>query len=345
MFRPLALAGLAALALTACGGGSGQASRDQIKIVGSSTVYPFTTAVAEQFVNSTSFKAPVIESTGSGAGMRFFCGGVGPQHPDMTNSSRRMMPSEFDLCQQNGVTEIIEIQVGMDGIAFAESNNGPKIRLTLAEAYRALAAEPMGQPNTSRLWSDINPALPAVPISVMGPPSTSGTRDSLHELIMHPGCEEAYPQVLEIEKTDKDRAEELCTRVRDDGVYIDSGENDNLIVQKLIANPNAIGVFGFSYLEENSGSLTGVPMNGVEPTFETISDGRYPGARAMFIYAKKQHMTAVPGIREFLLKYADMWDAGGPLARRGMIPSSSSAMATARSNVEQGTVMQRSDLD
>ena len=183
--RSFTLIALSALSLSACGG-SGQASRDQIKIVGSSTVYPFTTMVAEQFVNSSSFKAPVIESTGTGGGMKLFCAGVGPQHPDMTNASRRMTASEFDLCQRNGVTDILEVQVGMDGIAFAESINGPKIQLTLAEAYRALAATPMGKPNTAKLWSDINPSLPAVPISVMGPPATSGTRDSLHELIMHP---------------------------------------------------------------------------------------------------------------------------------------------------------------
>ncbi|QDX24690.1 phosphate ABC transporter substrate-binding protein [Sphingomonas suaedae] len=343
--RRLTLIALSALSLSACGGGGGQASRDQIKIVGSSTVYPFTTMVAEQFVNSGSFKAPVIESTGTGGGMKLFCAGVGPQHPDMTNASRRMTASEFDLCQRNGVTDILEVQVGMDGIAFAESVDGPKIKLTLAEAYRALAANPMGKPNTAKLWSDINPALPAVPISIMGPPATSGTRDSLHELIMHPGCEEAYPEVKEIEKTDKDKATELCTRVREDGAYVDSGENDNLIVQKLAANPNAIGVFGYSYLEENAGRLKGVPVNGVEPSYEAISSGRYPGARAMFIYVKKQHLKAVPGINEFLAQYTKMWDPEGPLTKRGMIASSDAARAKASETIAQGTPMQRSDLE
>ncbi len=332
----------AALALVACGGGT--TTRDQIKVVGSSTVYPFTTAVAEQFVNNTNFKAPVIESTGTGGGMRLFCAGVGPQHPDMTNASRRMMPTEFDLCERNGVREILEIQVGMDGIAFAESINGPKIELTLAEAYRALAARPMGKPNTTRLWSDINPALPRVPISVMGPPATSGTRDSLHELILHPGCEAAYPAIKEIEKRDKDEATELCTRIREDGVYVDSGENDNLIVQKLAANPNAIGVFGYSYLEENAGRLNGVPMNGIEPTYATIASRQYPGARAMFIYAKKQHLKAVPGINEFLSQYAAMWDADGPLAKRGMIASAEADRAIAKATIRQGRAMQRGDL-
>ncbi|OYX51707.1 MAG: phosphate ABC transporter substrate-binding protein [Sphingomonas sp. 32-66-10] len=342
--RSFSLIALSALTLSACGGG-GQASRDQIKIVGSSTVYPFTTMVAEQFVNSGSFKAPVIESTGTGGGMKLFCAGVGPQHPDMTNASRRMTASEFDLCQRNGVTGILEVQVGMDGIAFAESVNGPKIRLTLAEAYRALAESPMGQPNTSKLWSDINPSLPAVPISVMGPPATSGTRDSLHELIMHPGCEEAYPQVKEIEKTDKDKATELCTRVREDGVYVDSGENDNLIVQKLSANPNAIGVFGYSYLEENASRLKGVPVNGVEPSYAAISSGQYPGARAMFIYVKKQHLKAVPGINEFLAQYTRMWGPGGPLAKRGMIASSDADRSKASDTIAKGLTMQRSDLN
>jgi len=339
----IAAATLATSALAGCGGGG--TTRDQIKVVGSSTVYPFTTAVAEQFVNNTSFKAPVIESTGTGGGMRLFCAGVGPQHPDMTNASRRMTPSEFDLCQRNGVTDILEIQVGMDGIAFAESVNGPEIRLTLAEAYRALAAQPMGEPNTSKVWSDINPSLPRVPISIMGPPATSGTRDSLHELIMHPGCEEAYPAVKQIEAQDKEKATELCTRVREDGVYVDSGENDNLIVQKLAANPNAIGVFGYSYLEENAGRLTGVPMNGVEPTYQTISSRQYPGARAMFIYAKKQHLKAVPGITEFLTQYTTMWGPDGPLAKRGMIASAEADRAKAKSIIEQGGTLQRSDLE
>lgn len=334
---------LSPLALSACGGG--QASRDQIKIVGSSTVYPFTTMVAEQFVNSGSFKAPVIESTGTGGGMKLFCAGVGPQHPDMTNASRRMTASEFDLCQRNGVTDIMEVQVGKDGIAFAESINGPKIRLTLGEAYRALAATPMGKPNTAKLWSDINPSLPAVPISIMGPPATSGTRDSLHELIMHPGCEEAYPAVKDIEKTDKDKAKELCTRVREDGVYVDSGENDNLIVQKLTANPNAIGVFGYSYLEENAQRLKGVPINGIAPSYDAIASGEYPGARAMYIYVKKQHLKAVPGINEFLTQYTQMWGPGGPLTKRGMIASSDTDRARASATIAEGRTMQRSDLN
>jgi phosphate transport system substrate-binding protein len=239
----------------------------------------------------------------------------------------------------------MEVQVGMDGIAFAESINGPKIKLTLAEAYRALAATPMGQPNTAKLWSDINPSLPAVPISIMGPPATSGTRDSLHELIMHPGCEAAYPQVKEIEKTDKDKAKELCTRVREDGVYVDSGENDNLIVQKLTANPNAIGVFGYSYLEENAARLKGVPVNGVDPSYEAISSGQYPGARAMFIYVKKQHLKAVPGITEFLTQYSKMWEPGGPLTKRGMIASADADRSKASDTIGQSRAMQRSDLE
>lgn len=343
MFRPLAFAALASLSLAACGGAN-QGSRDQIKIVGSSTVYPFTTAIAEQFVNSRGMPAPVIESTGTGAGMRFFCAGVGPQHPDMTNASRRMTPSEFDLCQQNGVTEIMEVQVGLDGIALATAANGPQINLTRAEIYRALAAEPMGQPNTAKLWSDINPDLPAVPISVMGPPSTSGTRDSLAELILTPGCEAAYPEVEQIAETNEDRAEELCTRVREDGVYVDSGENDNLIVQKLVANPSAVGVFGFSYLEENAGRLRGVPIDGVAPTYETISSGQYPGARPMFLYVKKQHMKAVPGIAEFLADYAANWGDDGLLTRRGMIASGAEARQSAQALIENQTVLTKADL-
>lgn len=337
MFRSLAVAA-AALTLASCGSAD-QASRDQIRIVGSSTVYPFTTAVAEQFVNSRGLKAPVIESTGSGAGIRFFCAGVGPQHPDMTNASRRMTKTELELCRSNGVTEVMEVQVGLDGIALATAADGIPVQLTRAEVYKALAANPMGRPNTAKLWSDVNPALPAVPISVMGPPSTSGTRDSLAELIMTPGCEQAYPEVLQIKETDGDRAEELCTRIRDDGVYIDSGENDNLIVQKLTTNPNAVGVFGFSYLQENGSRLKGVPVDGVEPTYATISGGQYPGARPMFLYVKRQHLKAVPGISEFLQDYASAWGDDGPLVKRGMIASSAADRTAAKAVIDNGTLV------
>ena len=319
MIRAAVIVALLALS-SAChdqaSGGAG--ARAQIKAVGSSTVYPFTTIAAEQYLaNNPDARPPVIESTGTGAGMRLFCAGIGAAYPDIVNASRRMKRSEFEDCLRHGAKEILEVQIGIDGVAFAEAKNGPKMALTSADLYRALAATPGGKPNRYRTWRDVNPALPAIPIQIYGPPSTSGTRDALAELIMAQGCLDTDPEARRLKETDEDGFKARCQRVREDGAYIDAGENDNLIVQKLTANPNAIGVFGYSYLEENGGSVVGVPIGGVAPTTETIVDGRYPGARPLYIYVKKQHMDAVPGLRAFVQQYTGLWGAGGPLARRG----------------------------
>lgn len=306
-----------ALALTACNGNSAR----EIRVVGSSTVYPFTTAVAEAFVNQGGgHRAPVVESIGSGAGLKRFCEGVGWQFPDIANASRRIKKSEYDECQRKQVGEIMEIQIGVDGVALAEANNGPKLALTKKDVYLALAANPQGRPNTARTWRDVNPALPAIPIQVMGPPSTSGTRDALVELVLEPGCAEADPEVKAL-KAAKDTGpyDNRCKRIRDDGPYIDKGENDNLIVQGLAQNPNAVGVFGYSYLEENEDRLHGVPIEGVAPTYETIATAKYPGARPLFLYVKKRHLRAVPGLADFLALYTGMWGPGGKLTKRGLI--------------------------
>ncbi|MES2338151.1 MAG: substrate-binding domain-containing protein [Pseudomonadota bacterium] len=315
------------MALAACSGGG--TTRDQIKVVGSSTVYPFTTAVAENFVNSRGLKPPVIESTGTGPGMKLFCAGIGPRHPDIVNASRRMKRSEFDTCRANGVGAVLEIQVGTDGIALAESNAGPKLQLTRRDVYRALAANPDGRPNTARTWADVNPALPAIPIQVYGPPSTSGTRDAFAELVMIPACEAANPSAKALKDRDKDAFDDICTKLRDDGAYVDKGENDNLIVQNLSTNPNAIGIFGYSYLEENAATLHGVPLDGVTPTYATIANGSYPGARALYIYVKKAHLRAVPGLKAFLTDYAAAWAPDGPLVKRGLIAASPAIRARA----------------
>jgi len=322
MFRKIGFLTLPALMLAGCDGGAGgSAARDQIKIVGSSTVYPFTTAVAEQFqVKNPAFKGPVTESTGTGAGMKLFCAGVGAQYPDIENASRRMKKSEFDDCQKNGVKDIVEIQVGIDGLALIESNNGPKMDLTTADVYKALAASPFGKPQTAKSWKDVNPALPDIPIKVFGPPSTSGTRDSLAELILDKGCN-SDPAMEALKKTDEDKHKTVCTKVREDGAYVESGENDNLIVQKLTANPTALGVLGYSFLEENLSSVRGVAMNGVTPTYETIADFSYPGARAIYIYVKGAHLNAVPGLKEFVAEYASAWNPDGYLTKRGLIAS------------------------
>jgi phosphate transport system substrate-binding protein len=334
-------------ALAACQdqASSGAGARAQIKAVGSSTVYPFTTMVAEQYLaNNPDARAPVIESTGTGAGMKLFCAGIGAAHPDIENASRRMKKAEFASCVKNGADKILEVQVGIDGVAFAEAKNGPKMALTPADLYRALAATPGGKPNTSRTWRDVNPALPAVPIQVYGPPATSGTRDALAELILARGCEDSDPQAATLKAADEEGFKARCQRVREDGAYVDAGENDNLIVQKLTANPNAIGVFGYSYLEENAGSVNGVPIAGIAPSNMSIADGSYPGARPLFIYVKKSHLDAVPGLRLFLRQYAKLWGAGGPLARRGLIAAPAPIQARAAEIVRTEATLDGAEL-
>jgi phosphate transport system substrate-binding protein len=326
---------LTALALAACqqggsnGGGGGQSgARDQIRIVGSSTVYPFATAVAEQFVrNNPSFKAPIVESTGTGAGMKLFCAGVGAGHPDIENASRRIKKSEFDDCRKNGVNSIVEVPIGIDGLAFIEGKSGPAMNLTQADIYKALAADPFGKgANTAKTWKDVNPALPAIAIRVYGPPPTSGTRDAFAELILEKGCE-SDPAMKALKEKDKDRHKDLCTKVREDGAYVEAGENDNLLVQKVAANEGAIGILGYSFLEENADKVRGITLAGIAPTPETISTFAYPGARPLFIYVKGEHLSAIPGIREFVAEFAKGWGPQGYLARRGLIASPAGKLA------------------
>lgn len=314
-----AVASLTALSLAACGsGGSSQASRDFVRAVGSSTVYPFATAVAEQSAKASGGKSPVVESTGTGAGMKLFCAGVGAAHPDIENASRRIKASEYELCKKNGVTDIVEIQVGLDGIAFAEAKGGPGMALTPVDVYKALAANPFGKPNTAKTWADVNPALPAIPILVYGPPGTSGTRDALAELILAKGCDtDAATKALK--DTDEAKHKAICTEIREDGAYVDAGENDNLIVQKISQNPKAIGVFGFSFLEENMDKLKGVTMSGVEPTYATISDFSYPGARPLYIYVKKAHLSAIKGLSDYVAEWVKAWGPEGYLKAKGMV--------------------------
>jgi phosphate transport system substrate-binding protein len=314
---------LASAALAGCGGpGGGSAgggSRDYIRVVGSSTVYPFSTAIAERFVKSNpGMKSPVTESTGTGAGMKLFCAGVGVGHPDIENASRRMKKSEYEDCAKNGVKDVVEIQVGLDGIAFAEATGGPNIKLTPIDVYKALAATPFGKLNAARNWNDVNPALPAIPISVYGPPSTSGTRDALAELILTKGCE-SDPAMKALKDSDKDAHKKICTSVRDDGAYVEQGENDNLIVQKISRNPKAIGIFGYSFLEENMDRLKGIPMSGIAPTYAAISDFSYPGARPLYIYVKAAHLNSIKGLKEFAAEYAKSWGPDGSLKKRGMV--------------------------
>lgn len=315
---PFTIAALAVLAIA----GHAQA-RDQIRIVGSSTVYPFTTAVAEQFGGSGQFKTPIVESTGTGGGLKLFCAGVGVDHPDVTNASRKIKDSEIEMCKTNGVGEITEVKIGYDGIVLANSKNHGAYSLTVQQVWLALAKEVqidgklVVNPHVS--WADVDPSLPAEKIEVLGPPPTSGTRDAFLELVMDKACEE-FDAIKAIE--DKDAKKAACQTIREDGAYIDAGENDNLIVQKLEANPKAIGIFGFSFLDQNSDKLQGSTMDGVAPTFESIADGSYEVSRPLFIYVKNAHVGVIPGIKEFVAEFVSDRASGdeGYLTDKGLIP-------------------------
>lgn len=335
---------IAATALLSACGGAQSGSRDQIRAVGSSTVYPFAKAVADSLAKSNqAIKSPIIESTGTGAGMKLFCAGVGTAHPDIENASRRMKKSEYEDCAKNGVDKIVEIQVGLDGIAFAEAKGGLGLKLTPEDVYKALAANPYGKPNTAKTWKDVNPAFPAEPILVYGPPSTSGTRDALKELILMKGCD-ASAEMKALKDSDKDKHDKVCGEVRSDGAYVDSGENDNLIVQKLEANPKAVGIFGFSYLEENADKLIGLTMNGVTPTYASISDFSYPGARPLYIYVKQAHLDAIKGLKEFVAEWAKSWSKDGLLAKQGMVVAPDDVLAKSAKAVTEFTLLNPADL-
>lgn len=341
-----ALAATAAtLVLASCGSqGSGADGRDSIRAVGSSTVFPFAKAVAESLTRSNpAIKAPIIESTGTGGGIKLFCSGLGAATPDIANASRRMTAQEFAACKANGVTDIIELQIGLDGIAFAAAKSAPAMNLSHEIVYKALAANPYGKPQTAETWADVDASLPAVPILTYGPPSTSGTRDSLKELVLVKGCE-VDPAMRALRESDKERYEKICTEVRSDGAYVDQGEQDNLIVQKIENNARAIGIFGYSYLNANRDRLQGLSMNGVMPTEESISSLTYPDARAMYIYVKKAHLDAIPGLKDYLAEWTKTWGVNGPLSKVGLIPSPPAVMAANAKIANDLTVLDAAQL-
>jgi phosphate transport system substrate-binding protein len=340
-----AVATVGALTLAACGSGESSGGAQAIRVVGSSTVYPFSTVVSETFTrNFPDFAAPLIEANGTGAGIGLFCEGAGPETPSIANASRRMKAEEFATCQANGVTNVTEIQVGLDGIAFASANGGIQMNLTPEIVYRALAANPYGQPQTARNWNDVDPSLPNLPILVYGPPSTSGTRDALKELVLEVGCK-ANAEMEALKETDEDRYKQVCTEVRSDGAYVDQGEQDNLIVQKIEGNSNAVGVFGYSYMEENMDRVHGLTMNGVEPTYENIASFTYPGARPLFIYVKTDHVDAIAGLREFITTWAESWGREGPLAAIGLVANPDDVMARSNAAAQDLPVLTATDFE
>ena len=310
-----------------CATASAQTSRDYIYIVGSSTVYPFSTVVAERFGRSTDFKTPKVEATGSGGGLKLFCDGVGVDYPDITNASRAIKASEVELCASNGVQDIVEVRIGYDGIVIAQSLNSTPIALTRAEIFLALAKQIPGAnsgeliDNPNENWSDVNPDLPATRIEVLGPPPTSGTRDAFVELAMEGGCN-SVSWIAALKKTAGNRYKSICHTIREDGAFVEAGENDNLIVQKLEANPRAMGIFGFSFLDQNADKVVGAKVDGIEPTFDAIADGQYPISRPLFFYAKKAHVDVIPGLRELLREFTSerAWGDEGYLSDRGLIP-------------------------
>jgi len=303
-------------------------ARDYISVVGSSTVYPFATVVAERFGKVTDFKTPKIESTGSGGGLKLFCNGIGVDTPDIANSSRRIKQSEFDACKQNGVDHVVEVLIGFDGIAIANSVKADQLNLTTKDLFMALAAEvpdPNGGDalvtNPYKTWADINSELPAVDIEVLGPPPTSGTRDAFVELAMEDGCS-AFDSIAALKASDSDEYKRVCHSMREDGAYVEAGENDNLIVQKLDANPDALGIFGFSFLEQNADKVQSSVIDGFEATFDSIADGDYIISRPLYFYVKAQHVGTVPGIKEYLAEFTReaTWGEDGYLIDKGMIP-------------------------
>ena len=352
-------------------------ARDGVSIVGSSTVYPFATVVAERFGRSTSFKTPKIESTGSGGGLKLFCKGVGTNTPDITNASRRIKKSEYDMCQENGVTDIVEVLIGYDGIAIANSRKAPQMEISLKDIYLALAKDipgPDGRliPNPNKTWKDVNPALPATDIEVLGPPPTSGTRDAFAELALGGGAK-AIPALKALRGMGADDADALkaamanlgipagvyqalaekkgkapkgkdifktvAYSVREDGAYIEAGENDNLIVQKLEANPKALGIFGFSFLEENGDKVQGSIVGSVTPSFDTIANGDYPVSRPLYFYIKAAHVGSIPGIQEYAAEFASYRAMGedGYLPEKGLIPLSEAELEQVQTDVESLT--------
>lgn len=325
--RASTLAAIAATLFTAAAA-QAQSTRDQISIVGSSTVYPFATVVAERFGQVTGFKTPKIESTGSGGGMKLFCNGLGVEHPDITNSSRRMKASEYENCGKNGVNEIVEVLIGYDGIALARAESEEQLEISRRELFLALAKKIPNPDGTETFidnpytkWSEVNDDLPDITIEVLGPPPTSGTRDAFAELAMEGGCD-TFDWVAALAKSDKFLHKEACHTIREDGRFIEAGENDNLIVQKLEANPNALGIFGFSFLDQNSDIVQPSLIDDTEPTFESISDGSYPVSRPLYFYVKKAHIGVIPGIKEYLDEFTSegAWGEDGYLADKGMIP-------------------------
>lgn len=339
------LTATAMLLLAACGGEPENKGEDAIAIIGSSTVYPFAQQVARDFVAANQgMLPPRIDSTGTADGITAFCAGQGPTTPDIVNASRRMTAEEFAQCQTNGVSEIIEVEVGRDGIAFVSSaDGGIDLNLTPSIVYRALAIAPFGEPQSAQNWSDVDGSLPAEPIIVYGPPASSGTRASLLDLVLQPACE-ANGTMAALKESDPEAFDRDCHALRSDSAYISQGEEDELIVRKVAGNPRAVGIFGYSFLEKNAATLKALPINGIKPTLETITDGSYPASRPLYIYVKKAHIGVTPGLEQYLAQWANSWAAGGPLAKIGLVPAPAEAQAKSAAAIKDKVALSADEL-
>ncbi|MDR2216242.1 MAG: substrate-binding domain-containing protein [Nevskiaceae bacterium] len=336
---PLLICPLLWLAATTA---AAQSGRDYITVVGSSTVYPFTTTVAEQFGKTGKFKTPKVESTGTGGGIKLFCAGVGVGHPDIVDASRAITAGEIESCNKAGVREVIEVKIGYDGIVVAGSNKSPVMKLSRRDLFLALARQVPDPANPQKLianpyktWNQVNPELPAEKIEVLGPPPTSGTRDAFTELVMENGCTN-FPVIKALQGSDEPNFKRVCDSLREDGAYIEAGENDNLIVQKLQASPKILGIFGYSFMEENLSVIHGSPIEGVVPTFDSIASGQYVVSRPLFIYVKGAHMDVIPGMRQFLAEYVSQRSMGeeGYLADKGLIPMPAAEVTAVRASLQ-----------
>ncbi len=325
-------------------------AQDNIRVVGSSTMFPFATAAAEEFGNSSAFKTPIVEATGTGGGLKLFCAGIGTNFPDVVNASRRIKRAEMSVCDSNGVADIVEVKIGFDGIVLGASKNAPAMRLRLKDLYLALAAR-VPAPGTDgglgnmvdnpyQRWSEIDPSLPDMEILVLGPPPTSGTRDAFNSIAIEGGCR-TFEGMKALMKEDEFAFTSLCRSIREDGAYIEAGENDNLIVQKIVANDQAVGIFGYSFLSQNTDILQSYPISSeggpfLHPTFDAIAEGIYPISRSLFLYAKKAHIGVVPGIQEFMGEFVTERASGdfGYLLDRGLIPLSAAERQEALSMVD-----------
>ena len=341
--KKLMLAAATAALLTGCGGGGGDPSASEIKIVGSSTVYPFTTAVAEQFQRANPGATVIVESTGTGSGMKLFCEGLGADQPDMVNASRRMKASEYEACAAAGVDNVVELTIGIDGLTLIQGADQEPLSLTTAQVYEALAANPYGKEQTAKNWSDIDPSLPNRPILVYGPPPTSGTRDSFAELILEAGCD-SNADMKALKDSDSDAHKQTCTKIREDGAYVEAGENDNLLVQKVSQEPGALGVLGYSFVEENQDRISPVTLDGVQPTSDTISNLDYVGARLLYVYVKGAHVQAKPSLREFVNAYRQAWQPGGLLSTKGLVALDDAGRAESDARADALTPLDAADL-